>query len=78
MAKPYDQMTIEESLEALATELRASDKTAAAYVAQRAREEIVCLRGVVRDTRIMANSGQFKQWDGEPWLKRVRNINLHW
>ena len=41
-----------------------------------AYEEIWCLREVVRGVRIMANSGAFKEFEGEPWLKRVRNINI--
>lgn len=41
-----------------------------------AAEEIWCLREIVRDVRIMANAGAFKQFEGESWLKRVRNINL--
>ena len=41
------------------------------------REEIWCLRQIVTGIRIMDNAGNFKQFDGEPWLKRVRNIDLH-
>jgi hypothetical protein len=74
----YDKMTIEDGLMVLKDTLAETDHASAARLLQRAREEIRCLRGVVRDVRIMANSGQFKQWDGEPWLKRVNNINLHW
>lgn len=42
----------------------------------KAYQEIFCLREVVRGVRIMANAGAFKQWEGEPWLKRVQNIDL--
>lgn len=38
--------------------------------------EIWCLREIVRGVRIMANAGNFKQFEGEPWLKRVQNISL--
>lgn len=41
-----------------------------------AGEEIWCLRGIVRDVRLMVRSGQLKQFDGEPWVKRVMNIGL--
>lgn len=41
-----------------------------------ASEEIWCLREVVRGVRIMANAGAFNKYVGEPWLKRVQNIDL--
>ena len=40
------------------------------------REEIWCLREVVRGVRVMNNAGRFKEFEGEPWLKRVTNIDL--
>lgn len=42
----------------------------------KAAEEIWCLREVLRGVRIMDQVGAFKERDGEPWLKRVRNIDL--
>ncbi len=41
-----------------------------------AADEIWCLREIVRDVRIMANAGNFKKHEGEPWLLRVQNIDL--
>ena len=43
----------------------------------KAADEIWCLREIVREVRIMANAGAFKQYEGEPWLLRVRNIDLN-
>lgn len=74
----FDQMTIEDGLMVLKDTLAETDHASAARLLERACEEIKSLRGVVRDVRLMANSGQFIQWEGEPWLKHVNNINLYW
>lgn len=44
---------------------------------EEAAGELWCLREIVRGVRLMANAGNFKQWEGEPWLKRVQNIDLN-
>lgn len=30
----------------------------------------------LRGVKIMANSGSFKQWEGEPWLEKVKKLEL--
>jgi hypothetical protein len=74
----YDELTIEAGLKKLEGGLAMACNDSGADLVRRAREEIACLRAVVRDVRLMANAGNFSQWEGEPWLQRVRNINLHW
>lgn len=34
------------------------------------------LEEAIRGVKIMANSGAFKQWDGEPWLEKINAVNL--
>lgn len=41
-----------------------------------ALDEIWNLREIIRGVRIVANAGVLKDWEDEPWLKRVRNIDL--
>jgi hypothetical protein len=65
-------MSIIDDLRSKSTDCHESEE--ALY--RRAAEEIWCLREVVRGVRIMANAGKLAEWDDEPWLKRVRNIDL--
>lgn len=73
----YDEMKIEDGLRKLEGNLAMACSDSAADLARKAREEIWCLREIVRGVRIMANAGAFAQWDGKPWLKRVQNIDLN-
>ena len=41
-----------------------------------AATEIEHLRRIVSDIRVLYYAGQFKQFEGEPWLRRVLNIDL--
>lgn len=41
------------------------------------RDEIWQLREIIKGVRIMANAGAFSSFDGEPWLRRVQNIDLY-
>jgi hypothetical protein len=43
---------------------------------ERLDEQRFCLRQIVGDIRMLANAGTFKDFEGEPWLRRVRNIDL--
>lgn len=45
-------------------------------VSWRAADEIWALRQIVSGVRVMAHSGAFKEYEGEPWLLRVLNIDL--
>lgn len=72
----YDEMKIEDGLRKLEAGLAMACNDGAADLVRKAREEIWCLREVVRGVRIMARAGNFKQWEDEPWLKRAMNIGL--
>lgn len=43
---------------------------------QACADEVWLLRRIVEGVRVMANAGAFKEYEGEPWLLRVRNIDL--
>lgn len=59
-------------IEALRTDARLANDP----VVQKAADEIWALRQIVSGVRVMANSGAFKEYEGEPWLLRVLNIDL--
>jgi hypothetical protein len=40
-------------------------------------DEVETLRRIIGEIRMLANAGTFKEFDGEPWLLRVRNIDIH-
>lgn len=40
------------------------------------RDELEMCRRLLRDVRLLNRSGQFKQFEGEPWIVRIMNIDL--
>lgn len=58
--------------------LRSPSGSAVAMREKALRDEIWCLRQIVGDVRLLHTAGSFKEFEGEPWLKRINNIDLHY
>lgn len=44
---------------------------------QALREELEMCRQIIRDVRFIARAGLLQEYQGEPWLRRVMNIDLN-
>src|SRR5262245_14065657 len=49
---------------------------AMAELLRTAAGEVECLRLIIGDIRVLYHSGRLRQFEGEPWLRRVLNIDL--